>query len=172
MNTKFKPINFCKINSNFGGKNMSWTVLTFGKHKGRTLPQVVICDLPWFYWAIEDNIFKDKGKLFDEAQELYSKTKKIRISQNGGKKLYADYITYKNKLHAMEIVSNDRPVDIDIRRKNHIDLSTSREIDKNDKKGCKILVDDFKKFKFGHKSYKMTKKRCEEFFENDDNFDL
>ncbi len=39
---------------------MPWTELPFGKHKGKTLPQVVFSDPDWFYWAVEKNIFKSK----------------------------------------------------------------------------------------------------------------
>jgi hypothetical protein len=151
---------------------MAWTALTFGKHADKTLPQVVIADPDWFYNAIEKKFFEGNGKIFDEAKEVCHKSKRIRIPQNGGRKLYADYIIYKNVLHALEIEDSDRPMDTGILRKEHIDLSTAREFKKYDKLGCKILIADFKEIIFGSKSYKMTKKICEEFFENDDNFDL
>jgi len=150
---------------------MNWTVLTFGKHAGKTLPQVVVADPDWFYNAIEKIFFEGKGKIFDEAQEVYHKSKRIRIPQNnGGKKV--EYAYYKRKYDSMEIVPRDKPYHMGTVTKDYIDLSAAREGKNYDKKGCKMLVADFKQIIFGNKSYKMTQKRCEEFFENDDNFDL
>ena len=31
---------------------MKWTTLTFGKHDGKTLPEIIIKDADWFFWAI------------------------------------------------------------------------------------------------------------------------
>ena len=151
---------------------MARTVLTFGKHAGKTLPQVLFNDPDWFYWAMEKNYFKDKGKLLDEAQELYHKSINIRIPQNNKEQLKVEYAYYKEKYDSIEIVSIDKPHHGGTIRKNNIDLSMPRKTKRFDKKGCKMLVADFKEIKFGKKSYRMTKKRCEEFFANDDNFDL
>jgi len=30
---------------------MAWSTLPFGKHKGKTLPQIVFADPDWFFWA-------------------------------------------------------------------------------------------------------------------------
>jgi hypothetical protein len=38
-----------------------WSVLDFGKHKGRTLPWVMFHDPDWFFWAtIIRNSVKDR----------------------------------------------------------------------------------------------------------------
>jgi hypothetical protein len=37
---------------------MAWSTLNFGKHAGKTLPQIVFADPDWFFWAIETNVFK------------------------------------------------------------------------------------------------------------------
>jgi hypothetical protein len=151
---------------------MSWTVLTFGKHKGRTLPQVLFSDPDWFYYAIGKNFFEGKGKISDEAKELCRKSKSIKIPKKDGEKLEVEYAYYKEKYDSIEIVPSHKPWHRGTLRKNNIDLSAAREWKNYDKKGSKMLVADFKKIKFDNKSYKMTKKRCEEFFEDDDNFDL
>jgi len=44
---------------------MAWSILPFGKHKGKTLPQIVFTDPDWFFWAMEENVFK--GPLKREA---------------------------------------------------------------------------------------------------------
>jgi hypothetical protein len=39
---------------------MIWSKLNFGKHVGRTLPQVVLSDPNWFFWAHRKRIFCDR----------------------------------------------------------------------------------------------------------------
>ena len=41
-----------------------------------------------------------------------------------------------------------------------------------DKLGGQLMISGLKSIIFGDPSYKMTEKRCEEFFSNHDNFDL
>jgi hypothetical protein len=36
---------------------ITWTPLPFGKHKGKTLPQVICSDPSWFLWAVDKDIF-------------------------------------------------------------------------------------------------------------------
>jgi hypothetical protein len=31
---------------------MIWTTVPFGKHQGKTLPQIVIDDPDWFFWIL------------------------------------------------------------------------------------------------------------------------
>jgi len=50
-------------------KVMRWTTVSFGRYKGKTLPEIIVRDLDWFFWALP----KLYGKLADEAQELARK---------------------------------------------------------------------------------------------------
>ena len=50
---------------------MEWTKLNFGKHEGKTLPQIMFIDADWFFWGWEKKIFNDKGQLKKEAEELF-----------------------------------------------------------------------------------------------------
>ena len=43
----------------------------FGKHKGKTLPQILCSDPDWFFWAMENNVFRNKGALQSEAKDLH-----------------------------------------------------------------------------------------------------
>ena len=55
-----------------------WTALTIGKHQGKTLPQVILSDPDYFYWALEqDNFFR--GKLLTEAKTLATRAGRIKI---------------------------------------------------------------------------------------------
>lgn len=53
-----------------------------------------------------------------------------------------------------------------------IDMSVPRRLAKYDKSGYKIFLAQMKTILFGDPGIRMTKQRCEEFFDNDDNFDL
>lgn len=156
---------------------MSWSTLTFGKHKGKSLPQVIFSDPDWFFWAMEKNVFKDKGKILKEAQEINRKSRKIRIPQKGPEKLVAEYAIHPptKKFGDMEILSASHPRHVGSTstfRSESIDLSKPREIAPYDKLGCNHLIANLKYYLFGNESYRMTKERCEEFFKEDNNFDL
>ena len=43
-------------------KTKTWSLLNFGKHKGKTLPEIIACDPHWFAWACEQEIFRDALK--------------------------------------------------------------------------------------------------------------
>jgi hypothetical protein len=47
---------------------MSWKTLDFGKYAGRTLPEIIVSDADWFFWARKKDVFK--GRLANEAEEL------------------------------------------------------------------------------------------------------
>jgi len=156
---------------------MTWSILWFGKHKGKSLPQVIFSDPDWFFWAMEKNIFKDKGKILQEANEINLKSKRIRIPQKGPEKLVAEYAIHPptKKFADMEILPASRPKHVGSTptfRSDYIDMSIPREIAPYDKFGCKLLISNIKYYLFGSKNYKMTKERSEAFFNDDSNFDL
>ena len=72
---------------------MNWTTINFGKHKGKTLPQVILDDPDWFFWAYENKIFK--GALAFEAQEVYRRARSIRVPQRNGQRMLVEYIIDK-----------------------------------------------------------------------------
>src|SRR2546429_568840 len=56
---------------------MRWTTLNFGKHSGRSLPEIILCDADWFFWAVANSVFQ--GRLSREAKELMSRATAIVI---------------------------------------------------------------------------------------------
>ena len=52
-----------------------WSTLTIGRYSGRTLPQVVLSDADWFFWAREKAIFHAPQS--QEAERLYRRAKAI-----------------------------------------------------------------------------------------------
>jgi hypothetical protein len=45
-----------------------WTALNFGKHSGGSLPEIIVFDADWFFWAASNSIFQ--GRLSREAKQL------------------------------------------------------------------------------------------------------
>jgi hypothetical protein len=72
---------------------MDWKVVNLGKYrgKGKTLPQIVFKDPDWFFWACQNNVFKNDGKLKAEAYEIFKKATRIKIRQSGGRRLVSEF---------------------------------------------------------------------------------
>jgi hypothetical protein len=66
---------------------MFWTVVRFGKYRGKTLPEIIALDLDWFSWALP----KLYGKLAEEAEEIDRKARAIKIPKGKGKKILVEY---------------------------------------------------------------------------------
>jgi hypothetical protein len=155
---------------------MTWSILKFGKHKGRTLPQVLFQDPDWFFWAVENDKFLNEIQAA-EARELYRKATAICIPQREKEDLVAEYYIHSptGKFAQLKLVPRSRPEHegaSESFRSDTINLLTPRQIYPFDKRGSKKLIGDLKYYFFGSSSYKMTKRRCEEFFEDDSNFVL
>ena len=155
---------------------MSWSVVSFGKHEGKSLPQIIFSDPDWFFWAIENDAFKGKGRLEKEAEELDRKARTIKIPQSGEEQLVAEYAVHgpTGKFADMELVPVSRPPhegSTPTSRRDVIDLSVPRQIADYDKLGYRNLLASVKFYLFGRLDARMTRKRCEEFFENDANFE-
>src|SRR5262249_2558093 len=71
----------------FGGSIMKWTIVTFGKYLGKSLPQILVLDPDWFFWMLP----KLKGRLADEAQDLARKATAIKIPGPNGKNQRVEY---------------------------------------------------------------------------------
>jgi hypothetical protein len=165
---------------------MAWSTVNFGKYrgKGKTLPQIIFDDPDWFFWAIENNAFRGRGSLEEEASRIDSRARAIRIPKYicispdySGEKLVAEYIIHRptGKFANVEIVPANRPEhegSSPTFRKSVIDLSVARQIAQYDKRGCKTLISSAKKVLFGNRFARMTKDRCEDFFDDPANFDL
>ena len=61
---------------------MMWTTFPFGKHQGKTLPQIVLDDPDWFFWILPEL----DGHLKIEAHDLARKASKIKIPRKNPRK--------------------------------------------------------------------------------------
>ena len=41
--------------------HLTWSPLPFGRYEGKTLPQVVLRDADWFFWALGTRAFNSNG---------------------------------------------------------------------------------------------------------------
>lgn len=154
-----------------GESTMNWTKINFGKHKGKTLPQIIFDDADWFFFAYENGYFKNG--LAYEAFELYRKARSIKVPQRNGQRMLVEYVIDKptGKFGTMNLISdglclahlNVSPV---------IDFFTPRAYAGYDKTGYKNFVLALKAILFGSQSHRMSKQAREEFFNDDRNFKL
>ena len=148
---------------------LTWSTLQFGKHKGKTLPHVVLSDPDWFFWAVGNGIFREP--LVEEAQDIARKATHIKIPRPDPENWRLKYqFTYDDKFLDLIIV----PVTTTPIESSHamigtyLDLSLIHRLQKYDKFGYRILLDKFREYFLN--GPKLTKEICENFFHDERNF--
>jgi hypothetical protein len=146
---------------------MRWTTLNFGTHKGKSLPQIIVLDPDWFFWAVARSVFT--GTLVAEAEDLAEKATAIKIPKRHSNRWRVEY-RYEDtgSFLGFELVRRDAHCGHHATRLPHLDLSCVRRGKAYDKKGGRNLLRDFRRYCLGKKS--ATKRRCEKFFSNSKNF--
>jgi uncharacterized protein (DUF3820 family) len=66
-----------------------WTALNFGKYSGRSLPEIIVFDADWFFWAVENSVFQ--GRLSREAKRLMQMVTAIKIPKRRPKRWMIEY---------------------------------------------------------------------------------
>ena len=156
---------------------MAWTELEFGKHRGLTLPQIMFRDPDWFFWMHTTGFFQNSHVHGREADEIYRKSRVIKVPQTGDEKMVAEYIVdpRNHNFRGLDLVPASRPPHQGYSqtfRLPVIDMAKVWEIAKYDKSGYQRLISDLKLYLFGSRRVRMTKQRCEAFFDDDANFAL
>jgi hypothetical protein len=148
---------------------MYWSPVTFGKYKGKSIPQIIFEDPDWFYWAYENDKFL--GNLLRQAKDVYKKSRNIRVPK--GKKVRYNYHVDGTSV-GFDLESKDSLIGskISSRCSNNIDMYVPRSIRKYDKLGNKCFVKSIKYHILGDQRLRMTKKRCEDFFNQSSYFDI
>jgi hypothetical protein len=144
-----------------------WTKLHFGKHAGRTLPQVILSDPNWFFWAVSKDVLV--GQLGIEAEALERRARNIRIPKPKPKEWEIEYrfdhdlrflgfgfVKANCIFHAA--YSSYLP---------HLDLAYVRRGHIHDIRDCRQLISDVRRLYF--QGLNLTKKRCESFFDDERN---
>lgn len=156
---------------------MVFTQLNFGKHANKTLPQIVFSDLDYFIWAYEQkDVFKTLQHK-QEAQYIYERIRNIKIPKENHKEFEVEYLIHPptGRFGHFELVLKSAPLHkggSPSSRSQNIDLTFVRTIKTYDKSGSSTMIDYLKRYYFGDSRYKMTKKRCEDFFNQNSNFNL
>jgi len=156
---------------------MNWTKLEFGKHRGRTLPQVMFCDADWFFWLHANPLPTNNNVRGSEVEEIYRKSTSIKVPQTGDEKMVAEYIIdpRNHNFRGLDLVPASRPPHQGYSqtfRLPVINMAKVWEIATYDKGGYHRLIGDLKLYLFGSRRVRMTKQRCEAFFDDDANFVL
>ena len=154
---------------------MPWTTLTFGKHRDKSLPQVIFSDPDWFFWALDEGVFEGKGRLENETRLLGRRARQIRIPSVNDEPKEAEYLIHPptGKFATVEVVPASQPRHEGSSpsfRASVFDLSIPRQIAPYDKLDCANLLKKVKYCLFGDSVYRMTKRRCEDFFDDPSNF--
>ena len=143
--------------------------MPFGKYEGRTLPEILFADPDYFFWLREEVL---KGALATEAEHL-EKVCRIRILREPAEAFMVEYrFEPEGQFAYFSIVRRDReryPESHIIHRAGHLDFSYLRSRKQYDKRGYVRFLRCFRREFFGDESARMTKERCEGFF-NGDNF--
>jgi hypothetical protein len=150
---------------------MRWVILNFGEHAGKTLPQIILSDADWFFWAVNKGVFK--GRLANEAAELVERARAIKIPKPDPENWQVEY-SYDDTggFCGFQFVKADLPWPCgfrSIRRLPYLDLLCVRRGKEYDKRGCRNLLRDFRHHYFGDNT-RLTKRRCQQFFSNKKNF--
>ena len=155
--------------------------IRFGKHKGKTLEWIFWNDPGYVYWMVEKNIHQDANKFRhherQRIQDLLRKAAHLRIP---GTCIYCKAGKPNSRMIMVQHTSGGlTSIDFDCDTCHPPgggwtamtpSFYTPDIFRKYDKTGGKFLVQSLKYAYFGSSSYRMTKKRIEDFWDNDANF--
>ena len=155
---------------------MSWSILDFSKHEGKSLPQVLFSDPDWFFWAYDKGVLHDRsGELQYEAEVLFQRARRMLIPKRfgSGKKVeyYAQPVTggFAN-LHVVDADQTEHAGASRTTTRPYFDLSIPYQMKKYDKRGAALLIKHLKFYLFGDKDIRLTRSLCEDFFDDDSHF--
>jgi hypothetical protein len=149
---------------------MNWTVLHFGKHKGKTLPLVLFRDPDWFFWACEQKIFR--AALKEEADVLQRRACRIRVPATPGRPVEVEYFFDRRGVFSrLQVVPSGQEVHPGTVRTSVLDFSVPRSRKGYDKGGYVLFLRGARRLLFGSSRSPATKERAEAFFSDAENFD-
>lgn len=153
---------------------MAWNEILFGKHAGKSLPQVALSDPDYIYWAVEEGTFKSP-RLAAELAEVARKGRRIVIPGNRLTTKKVRYYIDPNvrKLAVVDVIDAEEGPHVGssrTRESDFFDLSLPRRLAPYDKTGGRFLVQAIKRHVFGKESTRLTRARCDGFFDDPANF--
>ena len=151
---------------------MPWTKIGFGKHKGKTLPQVTFTDPDYLHWATKESVFS-MGALAREFADVVGKAQRIAIPGNANGARKVRYYFRDGKLGNVEVVETVRGPhhgSSQARDKKTFDLLCASKTSAYDKAGGKLIVRSVKYHLFQNADVRLTKAKAEAFFDDPTNF--
>jgi hypothetical protein len=142
-----------------------WQELRFGKYKGKTPPQIALCDPDWIFWA---NANLAPGPSSREIAIVADRARRILLPAVDGVPQVVQYVVnpMSGKFVAVEIFPCAEP---NLRRYPRVlDLSYARRCHPYDKFGGRLLVQAVKKYVLGVS--RITRDIADIFFIDDCNF--
>src|SRR4051794_11103133 len=129
---------------------MTWSVVRFGKHKGNTLPRIMVDDPEWCFWAADNRVFAT-SPLASEAREIFDKARRIVIPRKPRSKYEVEYVLDPStlRLESVAIVlTSQLPAARTATRSDHFDMAFPRSLCPYDKRGSRIMVRAIKRYFF------------------------
>jgi hypothetical protein len=152
-----------------------WSEIQFGRHAGKSIPQVLFSDPDYFFWAWEKDVFPAYNGLHSEAARAHRRATAIIVPERNGVAHVVEYSTdpTMSRLEEVDFVPADgsahHGASITLRR-DHLDMSMPRQLRRYDKGGMKILVWGMKGFYFGDERFRLNRQRAEAFFDDETYF--
>jgi hypothetical protein len=151
-------------------------ILNFGKHKGKSLAQVVLHDPDYFFRANDTHAFLRQG--FPEASSLAWKACNIKMPKPNAEDRCVQYHFEPGTeiFHGFKLVQRPAPEEYPglpgfMRQPpNSLDLSVVYRRNRRDKIGNERLLRDFKHYYFENAHGNLSRKECDAFFDDRSNF--
>lgn len=153
---------------------MKWSRMPFGKHIGKTLPQIIFHDPCWYFWAMKKGVFQ-YGVIKHEADLICRRTSRIKVPGKASGEFEVEYFFHEDAaLSIIRVVPRDQPwhsgSSTTLRQKYFDFLVPYRYALSNRESAMKKLIKAIKYHHFDDANYKMTQDRCDEFFSDPCNF--
>jgi len=143
-----------------------------GKYAGRSLPQILFLDPDYFFWAVENqSVSRTFG---NRGREAIVEGASYQNSQTGSWKLVCWIFLHAREQVLLVPICRPRAAGT-CRFKHHEEIKTYRYVRCSwimplRQERLQRFIKNLKRHLFGNSATRMTAERCEEFFDDRDNF--
>ena len=151
---------------------MEFTTLKFGKHEGKTIPEVLFSDPSWFFWAFDNGIFQQHGRPQKEAAELAYRARHIKIPRDRPEEWQVNF--YANRRGQFMGFLVERKDDLSKTGTGFAFAMAGfslRHVCQMNKTDAVWFLREIKSYLFGER-VRVTKKRAQDFFADKRNFNF
>jgi len=148
----------------------AWCMAGRGKYRMRTMPDVIVENPTYLYWALENEVFV--GNALQQAELVASRAGHILPPRSAGKGFYFQF-DRKGLMRGISVGQKPRSNrGVTVVRRKHLNLGVVRQLEeKGDSTGVR-LVRSFVIETYFNGSRNLNPRRAELFFETDENFSL